>query len=108
MLRESEVVVLLLAIFDLTPLRPEFAVRTALLVGKELFLANAVVSPLLRLVELILVEQPLQNFLNTIIVTLLGSCGPAIVFLVQLLPKRHELFSDRAHEFRRRDALFLG
>ncbi len=51
-LGEPEVVVLLDAVLDLSPLRAELAVRAALLVGQELFLPNAVVALLFVLVDL--------------------------------------------------------
>ena len=50
-LGETEVIVLLLAILHLTPLRPELAIRTTLLVGKKLFLADAVMTSSSRLVD---------------------------------------------------------
>ena len=56
MLAELEVIIFLFAKLDVAPLRAEFAVRAALLVGKKLLLTNGVVTGLFVFVDLAFVE----------------------------------------------------
>src|SRR5437763_16814023 len=98
MLRELEVVILLLAILHRPPLRAEFARFVALLVGEELLLPHRVMAGLLVLVDLAFVEKPLQNAADTALVEVIRRRRPAIVLHVELPPQRHELRRYPVHE----------
>ena len=107
-LGEPEVVVLLVAMLDLSPLGAELAVGAALLVGQELFLTNAVVALLFVLVDLLFVVKALQNSLHAMLVQRIGRGRPDVVADFEFLPERDEFRRDFIDELLRRDAGFLG
>ena len=94
MLAQLKVIIFFFAKLDLSPLRAELAVRTAFFVGQELFLTNRVVAGLFILVDLTLIEEPLQNALNDFLVAVTRCLSPFIVSDIKLLPKIDEFLRD--------------
>ena len=93
---------------DLTPFGTELAIRAALLVGQELFLADAVVALLFVLVDLPFIVETLEHSLHTFLVQRIGRGRPAVVADFEFFPKRDEFRRDLIDELLRRDAGFLG
>jgi hypothetical protein len=85
---KAEVPVLLLKMDNLTPLRPELAVWTALLVGEELFLPDAVVAAVGRLVEPVAFLEVGQDTPDGFLVERGRGGRPAVIGDAQRLPER--------------------
>ena len=64
---------------DLAPLRPKLTIWTALFVGQELFLANAVITFLFVLLYLALVLKALQHSLHAMFVQRFGCRRPTVI-----------------------------
>src|SRR5712691_3070370 len=94
--------------FDLAPLRTKFAIRSALLIGKKLLLADAVVTLLFVFVDFLFIPEALEDFLHAIFVQGVSGSGPAIVTNVEFLPKCAELGRHLIDELLRRNAGFRG
>jgi len=113
---KSEVVVLLLAELDLTPLRAELAVGATLLVGEELLLADAVVARTRGLVDpaalarsgIFVLPESGQDGTDALPVLLRCGCRPSVEADAELFPKCQELGGDAVDILLRGDPLALG
>src|SRR5262249_15994986 len=96
---ELEVIIFFLAKFDLSPFGTELAIWAAFLVSQELFLADRVVTSLFVLIDLALVEEPLQDSLNNFLLPIARRLGPFIVFHFKFLRQIEPLLRDSFDEF---------
>src|SRR5437660_831794 len=90
MLGEAKIIVLFLPKFDLSPFRPEFAIRSPLLVSEELLLSNGVVTGLLVLIDLTGIKKALQYTGDNTLVFVVNRLGPFVILHIELLPKSDE------------------
>ena len=100
-LAEAEIPVFLFQLSDFSPLWPKRTIFSAFVVGKELFLADAVEPPVLRTVNVALVVESLKDPLDAALMQGIGRRRPPVEADVEPLPERDKLFRGLRDKFLR-------
>ena len=92
MFGQSEIPVLFLKLHDLSPFAAKLALLIPVLLGEILFLPDRVETPIGFFVQLSFVFELGEDLLDTVLMSFVGGCSPAVVVDPQLFPEADELF----------------